>query len=557
MLGIDEQPPGAVRPIVPRLVPSDPARARKLAAGLLFLTGKVLQAAGADVTPLRRSYVAAAFVHQVRRYLHLLRLLEIDRDPGFGRIAARTRERLVGMRTAFASLPDMRAALRLFEAELLALSGDLVAAQDALEPVMLSISTIQSRDLRDEVAIRYFDFSLGRAESRAALHALLGFLATRSRHGMVGARFERTLRLTARQAVVLRSNGLPLTALVIQTWSKMVRAAPRRIASRIANILLERVGMAVVRRESARRMPRSGLPVRAVRAMGGIGDLLMMTPGLRALARHDDRPIEFAVPKRYLGLFETNPFVAALGLEDLPPQWFSGGRIIDLTDCPASITESATAPMVVVNRIEIFARALGVRQRELRRHGLQPVFEPSAAARERAAEWLRSHQVCPGEFVAIQIAAAERYRSWSRVAEVARRLAGSRQVVAFDDKPSAEFAALAQQHGNIRLAIGLELSLGLALACEARLIVAPDSALLHLAGARGIPCVGMFGPTDGVLRMGAYPLAVAVSRRAELPCSPCWRNQAMPCALTGGMSSHCLDSLEVAPVMEAIERLLR
>ena len=106
--------------------------------------------------------------------------------------------------------------------------------------------------------------------------------------------------------------------------------------------------------------------------MGGLGDLLMMTPGLRALSRRMDREIEFAIPRRYLELFETNPFVTALGLEDLPTDWYREGPIIDLTDCPASVVESRSAPKVTVNRIEIFARALGIGMRELRRHGVKP-----------------------------------------------------------------------------------------------------------------------------------------------------------------------------------------
>ena len=64
MLGIDEQQRWVTGETMLRPAPSDTARARKLAARLLFLTGKVLQAAEAGVTPLRRSYVAAAFVHQ-------------------------------------------------------------------------------------------------------------------------------------------------------------------------------------------------------------------------------------------------------------------------------------------------------------------------------------------------------------------------------------------------------------------------------------------------------------------------------------------------------------
>ena len=110
-----------------------------------------------------------------------------------------------------------------------------------------------------------------------------------------------------------------------------------------------------------------------------------------------------------------------------------------------------------------------------------------------------------------------------------------------------------------RLGLSLDspdLATGLALACQARLILAPDSAFVHLAGARGLPCVGVFGPTDGDLRTRAYPRSVAVSRRAELPCMPCWRNQATPCMLTGAVSSLCIELLAAEPVVQAVIRLL-
>ena len=339
-------------------------------------------------------------------------------------------------------------------------------------------------------------------------------------------------------------------------WSRLTNTAPRRITAAVADIAMEQAGLAVVRRE-CRASTRLASSSRAVRAMGGIGDLLMITPGLRALSKRIGGPIEFAIPRRYLELFEHNSFVTALAIEDLPAEWYRGGRLVDLTDCPAGIVESRSAPNVTANRIEIFARALGVTSRELRRHGSQPVFEPSPAARQRAEQWLKSRHRHIRGFVAIQASAAENYRTWNGMSEVARVLAESIPVVIFDDKPWKGSVHQALSHENIEQAIGLDLSLGFALACEARLIIAPDSALLHLAGSRRIPCVGVFGPTDGSLRTSAYSQAVVVSRAAELPCAPCWRNQATPCMLTGGMSSECLESLAAKPVIDAAERLLQ
>ncbi len=534
---------------------SDQERARRAAGILLLLTRRVLKAPALSSDLVQRARIATLLVHESRSLLDQVRQLEINRDPGFALIAARVRERLCQIRSFIAGMYDTLAAFRLIEVELLVLSGDLTAAHAVLEPLMLSISTIQARDLRDEVAARYFDLSLSRMEIRTAFLTLMDYLARRQPHGSVSARFRRQLRLIAAHGKVLRDNGFPLTALVTVAWSGLAHAGPRRITAAIADIAMERAGLAVVRREhqvSARLASSS----RAVRAMGGIGDLLMMTPGLRALSKRIGGPIEFAIPRRYLELFEHNPFVTALAIEGLPAEWYRGGRFIDLTDCPASIVESRSAPNVTANRIEIFARALGVSTRELRRHGLQPVFEASPTARQRAEQWLKSRHLHNKDFVAIQASAAEGYRTWNGMSEVARVLAESMPVVIFDDKPWKGSDHLALSHENIEQAIGLDLSLGFALACEARLIIAPDSALLHLAGARRIPCVGVFGPTEGARRTSAYSQAVVVSRVAELPCAPCWRNQATPCMLTGGMSSECLDSLAAKPVIDAAVRLL-
>lgn len=54
------------------------------------------------------------------------------------------------------------------------------------------------------------------------------------------------------------------------------------------------------------------------------------------------------------------------------------------------------------------------------------------------------------------------------------------------------------------------------------LVLCPDSAILHLAGALRIPTVSMFGPTDPNSRINYYKQAVAIWKGADyMPC-PCW-----------------------------------
>jgi ADP-heptose:LPS heptosyltransferase len=531
---------------------SDQAKARRIAVLYLLNSRRALKAIEATNAPALRIAIAAEFVRESRNLLDQLRALDIDHDLGFDLISARVRERLARIRALIPVTADTAADLLLIKAELLVLSGDLEKAHIVLESLMLSVRTIQGRDLRDEVAVRYFDICLS-MDSKTGFSVFLEYIARRLPHGRMSSRFGHEMRVMAARSNILRDSGLWRSALVVQAWSKLAHTGPRRFTAPIADAAMQRAGLVVVRRELGVSTQQTQ-SARAVRAMGGLGDLLMMTPGLRALSKRIKRPVEFAIPARYLALFEANPYVAALGLEDLSADWFHGGSVIDLTDCPASVVESRSAPMVTVNRIEIFARALGVSMRELRRHGLRPVFEPTAAGQLGAEEWLRLRCLKKRAFIAIQASAAESYRTWTGVSEAVRVLAAEMPVVVFDDKPLP--SDISTLHENIELAVGLDLSTCLALACEAKVIVAPDSALLHLAGARRIPCVGIFGPTDGAIRTAAYPQAIEVSMAAKFPCEPCWRNQSTPCMLTGGMRSQCLESLPVDAVIDAVMRQL-
>jgi hypothetical protein len=61
---------------------------------------------------------------------------------------------------------------------------------------------------------------------------------------------------------------------------------------------------------------------------------------------------------------------------------------------------------------------------------------------------------------------------------------------------------------------------------SADLVVAPDSAALHIAGALGIPSLGLYGPFTPDLRLKYYPKAAALLGQA--PCAPCYMHGMQP-----------------------------
>lgn len=279
------------------------------------------------------------------------------------------------------------------------------------------------------------------------------------------------------------------------------------------------------------------------RAMGGIGDLLMLTPGLHALSRRVGGRVRLAVPRRYFPLFDGNDDVDLIDIHEpldpaRSPLWFN------LTDCPAARSESLAAPRVRRNRIEVFARALGLRGRALRQMDRRPRYFVSQGERARRDSFFEAHGLAGRDVVGVQLRADESYRDYPHMPALVRLLARETPVLVFTNGAAAGYDA----PGVVKVE-GRGLREAFALASGCSVLVSPDSAFLHLAAALDVPAVALFGPTDGRVRAADYPRARALDARASLRCVPCWRNEDIPCALTGGRTSVCMG--EVAPAAAA------
>lgn len=99
------------------------------------------------------------------------------------------------------------------------------------------------------------------------------------------------------------------------------------------------------------------------------------------------------------------------------------------------------------------------------------------------------------------------------------------------------------------------------------LIITVDSGAMHLAGALGVPIVGLFSTVPGWTRIKYYHRAIAID--SKYPCAPCFRigmecARSIPTPGTDWMPSlnirgknetyPCLSSISVDEVMEAVEK---
>jgi ADP-heptose:LPS heptosyltransferase len=99
---------------------------------------------------------------------------------------------------------------------------------------------------------------------------------------------------------------------------------------------------------------------------------------------------------------------------------------------------------------------------------------------------------------------------------------------------------------NIRCALGV--------LKHCRLFISNDSAIMHLAGALGVPVVALFGPTNW-RRLHPWAASYRIVRR-ELPCMPCFEYSSRPLRCVANLDYACLRDLAVDDVLAAVRGLL-
>lgn len=193
--------------------------------------------------------------------------------------------------------------------------------------------------------------------------------------------------------------------------------------------------------------------------------------------------------------------------------------------------------------------------------GERPRFPITDA--DRAAAGAAAAASAARGYVALHPGSGNRYRSYRRVApavlgEVARRIATEQGLDVLvtggpDEVELAAEVAHAASHPAVRTVAG-RLSLGAlaALLHEARLVIVPDTGVLHLAVAVGAEVVALVGPV-GVVNGPARVLPEGPgvhTARLDLGCRP------EACHIERCRSVACLRDLDAATILAACGRAL-
>jgi ADP-heptose:LPS heptosyltransferase len=280
------------------------------------------------------------------------------------------------------------------------------------------------------------------------------------------------------------------------------------------------------------------------RRLGGIGDVIMTTPMLKHIKRlMPNCHLVYATDLVYSNgaladIIRHNPYVDELvSFHDVSAKDFDF-----FTDVTATGLDKEKPGGIPLNRIDLFARQAGL---DVSSDPL-PDYIVSKDERDWAEKKIKEYCL-PKErneifLVGVQLKSNDKRRTWpeGHVIELLKLLTKDRntRVVLFSWDPSVKIS-MPQV-----FKFGESLVYTAAIIEQCDVMVAPDSALLHIAGALQKKIVGIFGPIPPESRINHYSNATALV--AGMPCQHCWYRP------TCGNNQTCLSNIKPKEVLKAI-----
>ena len=198
--------------------------------------------------------------------------------------------------------------------------------------------------------------------------------------------------------------------------------------------------------------------------------------------------------------------------------------VLGKTDAIPRVLNVPVAPGADENLLKVLCAAGVVLSEDRPIVGICP-----GAAFGTAKRWL------PDRFAAVSDYVSEKYKA---------------QVVVIGSKgerPIGDEIAKISRYKIFNLCGQFPLRGGIALMDHLRLLVTNDSGNMHLAAARNVPIVAIFGPTDSRTTAPYHPNAIIVRR--DTKCAPCLLRQCPP-----EKEHECMKAVTVDDVIEAVER---
>ncbi|MFA6125119.1 MAG: glycosyltransferase family 9 protein [Sphingomonas sp.] len=297
--------------------------------------------------------------------------------------------------------------------------------------------------------------------------------------------------------------------------------------------------------------------VLVARGMGGIGDLLMMAPGLEANAIRYGLPVDFAIPRKFFPIFEHHPNVNLIDIDGPPIDISSYRLFFNLSQCPASRYESRRVPEIKKGRVETFALGMRVGRKRLLKQGWKINHFLSGDEEAFCDDFLKRNRIGKAgggkrPLVGVQPYSRDSYKDHPAITDMIRAIAQDHDVLVFHHVANG-----LPEGDGITTTAGLPLGRSLALVSRIEAMVSVDSAFLHAAAAFDVPVVALFGPTDAHTLTRHHRRVKTLYRKDSFACVPCWRNEDKACAVSGLRSvSPCVAAISTDAVLSALTEML-
>jgi ADP-heptose:LPS heptosyltransferase len=314
--------------------------------------------------------------------------------------------------------------------------------------------------------------------------------------------------------------------------------------------------------------------VTCLRQLGGIGDMLMVTPVFRGLKEKYGRGCHVTVATSWdyqagalPQILRNNPFVDEIVRVEphiFATKWMRANKwefravpnvnipfcvidtdlVIELSViCAITETREMREPEGVrTHRTDIWCQAANVEPSTKR-----PVLNLTDFEIAEGRRWC-DENLGDGRRIGVVLRAQSQARTWPYAKEFCTDLARS------GFKPvSIDFSERA--HEMIPACLGKNIRQVGAIIANLDAVVAPDTGILHLAGAVGTPILGIFGSSDGDLRMREYA-GHYTDPRKFVTCGPCWYNNT--CLQDEKPQNHylCLKRITPRLVLSELETML-
>jgi ADP-heptose:LPS heptosyltransferase len=270
------------------------------------------------------------------------------------------------------------------------------------------------------------------------------------------------------------------------------------------------------------KLRNGGVPrICITRKQGGIGDVLMTTPVVKSIALKYGIQVDYGTDFGYLEgalpkVLQYNPFINKIIPWD-KVEVDDYDAVIDLT-CPCIAHEKPLA--LPINRIDLFARHIQIKLIDTNLN-----YYITEEEKKWAINYLDEYNLYNKITILVQPFA----NAGPRCAPpdlLKKVLAGliqcNKNIRPIIITHSTDTTKLDWNFGNIHVINNFSIRQIAAILAECKLVICPDSSILHLAAALHHTTFTLFGPTDPRARVNYHPEAIAYWPAKRLKNYPIW-----------------------------------